>query len=53
MKKVFVLLGGTVGGAIGWWLADAGGIFAAFIVSMIATGVGMYAGSRLAARILP
>ena len=50
MVKTLVLIGSTIGGAAGWWLGDAlgGGIMGAFIVSMIGTGIGIYAGRRIA-----
>jgi hypothetical protein len=53
MKKLLTMIGGFLGGSIGWWLGNAGGFFAAFIVSMIGTGIGIYAGNRLAARVIP
>ena len=47
-----MLLGATVGGAIGWWLGARVGIMTAFIVSMLGTGIGVYAGRRIAGSIL-
>jgi len=46
------MLGATVGGAIGWWLGARVGIMTAFIVSMVGTGLGIYAGRWLAAALL-
>jgi hypothetical protein len=48
MSKLLTFLGATVGGAIGWWLGARVGIMTAFIVSMLGTGVGIYAGRRVA-----
>ena len=48
MKKLFVLGGATVGSYIGWWLGARFGIMTAFMVSMVATGFGMYVGARAA-----
>ncbi len=47
--KMMVTMGAFVGSTAGWWLGDQlGGTFAAFVVSMIGTGLGMYAGRRAA-----
>jgi len=51
MSKVLVFLGATVGGAVGWWLGARVGFMTAFIVSVCGTGLGVYAGRRLAAHI--
>lgn len=42
------LLGALFGGWIGWWLGDFVGLMTAFFLSTIASGVGLYAGRRLA-----
>jgi hypothetical protein len=42
-----VLLGTSVGGAVGWWLGARFGLFAACWLSLIGTGAGLYAGRRL------
>jgi len=52
MSKLLVLLGATVGGAIGWWLGARVGTMTAFIVSTVGTGLGVYAGRRIAASVL-
>jgi len=49
---LLTFLGATVGGAIGWWLGARVGIMTAFFVSMLGTGVGIYAGRWLAGVIL-
>ena len=48
MNKLVVSLCAFLLSAAGWWLgALVGGIFTAFTVSMIGTGVGIYAGRRV------
>lgn len=47
MKKVMVFIGATAGGAAGWWLGDFVGLMTAFLLSMLGTGAGMYAGARI------
>jgi len=47
MTKFFGFVGATAGGWAGWALADAAGPLAAFVVSMIGTGIGMYYGRRI------
>ena len=48
MRKILAFLGATVGGWVGWYLGAPVSIFAAFMLSMIGTGVGMYLGIRVA-----
>lgn len=48
MEKLFIFLGATIAGSVGWWLGAFVGVMTAFIVSMIFTGFGMYFGRRLA-----
>lgn len=52
MSKILAFLGASVGGAIGWWLGARVGMMTAFVVSMFGTGVGVYAGHWIAARLL-
>ena len=52
MSKLFILVGATLGGAIGWWLGVRVGIMTAFIVSMVGTGCGIYVGRRFAESVL-
>jgi hypothetical protein len=52
MSKVLTFLGASVGGAIGWWLGEHVGIMTAFIVSTVGTGIGVYAGRRIADLVL-
>lgn len=53
VKKLLVLVGTTIGGAIGWWIGDGIGIMTAFILSMVGTGLGMYVGIRIARQYEP
>lgn len=48
MTKLFVFAGATVGGYVGWWLGSNIGFMTAFMLSMVGTGIGMYAGNRVA-----
>ena len=52
MRTTFGLIGATIGGWLGWALGGPAGLFAAFMISMLGTGVGMYIGYRMAARLL-
>jgi hypothetical protein len=47
VTKFFAFVGATAGGWAGWALGAPIGPFAAFVVSMIGTGVGMYYGRRV------
>ncbi len=48
METVLGVLGATLLGALGWWIGGHIGLMTAFIVSTIGTGIGLYAGRRLA-----
>ncbi len=48
MEGLFGFLGATILGAIGWWIGDLVGLMTAFILSTIASGIGLYAGRRIA-----
>jgi len=50
---LLIVVVSTVFGAIGWWLGAFVGVFTAFVVSTIASGVGIYVGRRLAQEYLP
>jgi membrane protein YqaA with SNARE-associated domain len=52
MGRLFGFAGATLGGAVGWWLGDFVGLVTAVMLSMVGTGVGLYAGRRMAARLL-
>ncbi len=47
MIKLLAWVGASLGGAIGWWAGDRFGLFSAFILSMVGTGVGLYLGRRM------
>lgn len=53
VKKLLVLVGTTIGGAVGWWIGDRVGIMTAFMLSMVGTGLGMYVGVRIARQYEP
>lgn len=52
MKRLLDLIAMTVGGSIGWALGAFVSIFTAFVVSMIGTGLGLYAARRLSKQLL-
>ena len=51
MRKLFTFIGGTVGSYAGWALGAPIGTMTAFMVSMVGTGLGIYAGYRVASHI--
>jgi len=53
MKGILNFVGMTVGGWIGWTLGASVSIFTAFVVSMVGTGLGLYAAQRLTKHLLP
>lgn len=48
MTKVFGLIGATLFGWIGWAIGEPISLFAAFTVSIVGTGFGLYLGRRVA-----
>ena len=48
MTKLLGFVGATIGGYLGWAVGAPVGVFTAFAVSMVGTGVGMYYGRRAA-----
>jgi hypothetical protein len=48
MEKLLVFLGLSVGGWIGWAVGAPFGMFAAFMLSIVGTGLGLYLGRRIA-----
>jgi len=52
VSKVLTFLGASIGGAIGWWLGARVGTMTAFVISTVGTGVGVYAGRRIADSLL-
>ncbi len=53
IRWMMVLLGSSVGGAIGWWLGAFAGQMTAFFVSLVGTAAGVYFANRLARHYLP
>jgi hypothetical protein len=47
MEKLFVIIGTTLGGALGWWLGSRIGLASAFLLSMVGTGLGLYLARRI------
>lgn len=50
MTKLLALLGATIGGWIGWFIGAWVGMFTAFVLSMVGTGIGMYASRQITKR---
>lgn len=48
MAKLLGFMGATIGGWVGWAAGAPVGMFTAFVVSMIGTGLGIYVGRRAA-----
>jgi hypothetical protein len=47
MVKLLGFVGATVGSYLGWWAGSGVGIMTSFMLSMVGTGVGIYAGRRV------
>lgn len=47
MRGLLIFGSMSVFGAVGWWAAEPLGLVAAFIISTVLSGVGLYAGRRL------
>jgi hypothetical protein len=52
MIKLMGFLGATIGGYAGWALGAPFGTMTAFMISMVGTGIGIYAGRRVAISML-
>ena len=48
VNKILAIVGSMIGGYAGWWAGAFVGIMTAFILSMVGTGLGVYAGRRMA-----
>lgn len=48
MKKLLGFIGSTIGGYIGWYVGAPIGIMTAFMLSMVGTGLGLYAAIKVA-----
>lgn len=53
MKRLLDLIAMSAGGWLGWAMGAQISIFTAFVVGMVGTGVGLYAGRRVGKRLLP
>ena len=52
LSRLLAWGGATVLGAVGWWAGEPEGMFTAFVLSMVGTGIGLYLGRRMAAHLL-
>lgn len=48
MKRLLISVGVFVGSAIGWKAGEAIGIMTAYMLSVVGSGIGAYAGIRVA-----
>lgn len=48
LTKMLGFIGATAGGAVGWWAGAGVGMMTAFMLSMVGTGLGIWAGRRIA-----
>lgn len=48
MEKLSLAVAAMLGGWIGWWLGAYVGLMTAFVLSMVGTGIGLYAWRRIA-----
>jgi hypothetical protein len=53
MKRILDLVGLSAGGWLGWALGAPLSLYAAFILSIVGTGAGLYAVRRLTRGIVP
>jgi len=53
MKKILALIGMTAGGWMGWAVGALVSTFTAYLMSVIGTGIGLYAANRFSQRLLP
>jgi hypothetical protein len=49
--KIIPYLAASLAGWVGWVLGRKGGIFTAYVLSIVATAVGLYYGRRLVKRV--
>jgi hypothetical protein len=52
-STILVLIAGSIGGAVGWWLGDRLGIFGAYMLSVVGTAAAMYYTRRLTRTYFP
>lgn len=53
MKKLFDLLGMTLGGWLGWLAGASLSVFTGFVVGILGTGAGLYFTRRFSRQYLP
>ena len=53
MRRLIILAAMTAFGATGWWLGGQNGLWTAFIMSTVASGVGLFLGRRFVDQYLP
>ena len=53
MKRLLDVIGMTVGGWLGWAIGARVSFFTAFMVSIVGTGVGLWATRRYLGRYIP
>jgi hypothetical protein len=53
LSTVVVLIAGSIGGAVGWWLGERMGVFMAYMLSVVATAAAMYFTRRATKTYLP
>jgi uncharacterized membrane protein YfcA len=47
MSRMLLMFGATAGGWFGWWLGGHIGLTTAFLLSVVGTALGVYAGRRI------
>ena len=47
MEKLFTFIGMTIGGYAGWALGEKFSFFAAFVLGIVGTGLGLYLARRI------
>jgi hypothetical protein len=53
MRGFIAMLGGSLGGALGWWVGRLEGVMTAFFLSVVGTAAGVYVVRRLMEEYLP
>jgi len=53
VKGLITMVGGTLGGGLGWWLGALEGTMTAFFISVLGTALGVYISRRLIDEYLP
>ena len=48
MTKICGSIGAFVGSSVGWWIGSGAGMMTAFALSMVGTGLGIWAGRKVA-----